>query len=741
VIQLALLLLVTPAQAQDLRVEPYLQLMTSQSVVVRWETEDGDESRIAWGTDEGQLGFEVVGMWWESAGSTSLHEATIDGLEPATRYWYQVHSGAETSGPHDFVTPAAASAEANVRVLAMSDMQIDSGNPTVFEAIVQDGVIPFVTAELGPDLPSELSMALVPGDLVENGWSYDQFAEDFFEPAAPLLSRVPVYPVPGNHEADSPYFFDYFSLPDNGQDEHWWWHDTGNIRVIGLDSNAGYTGQEQLDWLDGVLADACTDDDLDFVFAQLHHPFKSELWLPGENLWSGSVVGRMEAFTTDCGKPSIHFFGHTHGYSRGQSRDHQHLWVNVATAGGNIDYWGEYAQNDYDEFVVSQDEWGFVLIEATAGDAPEFRLRRVSHGNEDVARNNEVRDDLTVRRFNDPPFTPSALSPANDDDVDPEEFLLVGSMFADPDGDAHQGSHWQVAAGCEEFDDPLVDLWQQDRNEYGGEDLASGDELIDGLAGGLNGDTAYCWRVRYRDSGLQWSAWSEPVWFRTSVSRWTENLLRNPGAEDGTDRWEGGPIEALLDGECDGIAPRSGQRYFAVGGMCEDVADVGMATQSVSLALWTGQVDDGEGSARLRGWLRNWGGSDIPSMGMRFLDADGVELGELAPVEVNATSWTEVDEIAAVPSGSRSIEVRLIGTHDAGDDNDSYFDDLELRLVFEVEDTGDDDIDTDDDDSADEDCDDGQAANACDCPSGSALCLVLLPFGVLRRRSGKPIRG
>ncbi len=720
---------VPAAHAQDLRVEPYLQLMTADSVVVRWETDDGQESRVTWGTDEAQLGFEVVGTWWESADSSSLHEVTIDGLQPATRHWYTVHSGASTAGPFDFVTPGDAASEADVRLVAMSDMQKDGSNPTVFEEIVQDGIIPFVTAELGPDLPGELSFAMVPGDLVDNGWAYDQFADDFFEPAAPLFRHVPVYPVPGNHEADTPYFFDYFTLPDNGEDEHWWWHDVGNVRIVGLDSNIGYTTSAQLDWLDGVLAAACTDDALDFVFAQLHHPFKSELWLPGENLWTGSVVSRLEAFTADCGKPSIHFFGHTHGYSRGQSRDHEHLWVNMATSGGNIDYWGEYAQNDYDEFTVSQDEWGFVLLEVNAGDAPAFRLRRVSHGNEDVARDNEVRDDLTVRRFNDGPVAPEGLSPAADELVSPDELLLVGSTFADPDGDLQQAARWQVAVDCESFDAPLVDRWIQGRNEYGGVDLAADDELTDVVVG-LEGDRSYCWRVRYRDAALAWSEWSVPVVFTTRPSRWTDNLLRNPGAEDGVDSWDGGPIESLADGECDGIPPRSGQRYFAVGGMCEPLAEVGVATQAVSLTLWTGQVDSEEATARLRGWMRNWGGSDVPSMGMRFLDGDDIELGEMAPEEFNATEWTELDRSVSVPAGTRSIEVRLIGTHASGDDNDSYFDDLELRLGFDA-----DEPEGDDDDSAGGDNDDSAPAEeACGCSGGGAAALMLLPLGLRRRR-------
>ena len=45
---------------------------------------------------------------------------------------------------------------------------------------------------------------------------------------------------------------------------------------------------------------------------------------------------RLEAFSADCGRPGLLLFGHTHGYSRGQSLEHRHAAVNVATAGGAI---------------------------------------------------------------------------------------------------------------------------------------------------------------------------------------------------------------------------------------------------------------------------------------------------------------------------------------------------------------------------------------------------------------------
>ena len=82
--------------------------------------------------------------------------------------------------------------------------------------------------------------------------------------------------------------------------------------------------------------------------------------------------------STNIAKSSIHFFGHTHGYSRGQSQNHNHLWVNVATAGGAIDYWGAYPQQDYEEYSITQDEWGYVFVEVEAGNDPKFILKRLS---------------------------------------------------------------------------------------------------------------------------------------------------------------------------------------------------------------------------------------------------------------------------------------------------------------------------------------------------------------------------
>ena len=508
------------AAATTLLVRPYLQHATPQAISVLWETDAGDEARLEWGpTPElGQVACgEVVVPWDWLELETTLHRVRIDGLEPDTRYWYRASTGAIASAVHDFRTPPPVGDPGPFRLVAMSDSQRAGAWPDMFREVVEDGVIAYVEATTGGDLADEVAMVVLPGDLVDQGWELEQWTEEFFEPTHQLLRHVPLYPALGNHEGNSLFYFRYLELPDNGTpgyEEHWYHVDYGNLRLIGLDSNEGYRTETQLQWLAETLEATCADDAIDFVFAQLHHPHRSELWTPGNTDYTGEVIALLEGFSTACGKPSVHFFGHTHGYSRGQSRDHAHVMVNVASAGGAIDRWGEHDQQDYEEYVVSQDEWGFVMVEVSGGADPTIQLQRVSRGHADLPRDNEVRDELVVKRFGTPPDTPAAVEPTQASACD-GRVTLTASGFADPGGERHQASHWQVAAACDGFDEPLAESWRQRQNQYMEVDLQADDDLTDELFTGLAAEAgaALCWRVRYRDSTLVWSAWSEPAPF------------------------------------------------------------------------------------------------------------------------------------------------------------------------------------------------------------------------------------
>jgi len=669
--------------AQSIKVQPYLQDASPNSIFIMWETDSLSESIVEWGLSEA-LGNTTSGTANASVGTAMIHEVKLENLDRFTKYYYQVKTNNVVSNIFSFKTPPFASDNQPFRLIAMSDMQRDEAFPNKFHEMVHDGVIDYLEKELGGELIDNLALVMIPGDLVVTGTNYSQWEQHFFDPSHDLFNRVPIYPVPGNHEQNSSYYFQYFKLPDNGSEEfeeHWWHKDYGNVRIIGLDSNSPFTNQEQLDWLEEVLNTTCNADSIDFVFAQLHHPHKSELWTPGESDYTGDVIEKLAQFSTDCGKPSIHFFGHTHGYSRGNSRDHKHLWINAATAGGAIDNWGEFPNYDYDEFTVSQDEYGFVVVEVTSDEDPKVVIKRISRGDQDTIIDNQLRDSITFRLKPSVVSTPIPLSPISEN-IARECVILKANVFsADRAQALHGQSHWQVSNVENNFSNPVKESWKNFENWYFEEDTQASDDLTDEPILGLEENTIYWWRVRYRDRELNWSEWSSVVNFTTGDSAASPNLLLNPGAEDELMHWsvQGGIVESLTDTICDGIFAHSGNRYFAVGGLCEE-SDEAILVQVITVTEFVDSIDTGNFQVNFGGYLSNFGGADLPEMRLIFLDSNNLEIRSSNTISTLNSSWTLLSQWETIPGFTRSIQVELKGTRNAGTDNDSYFDDLFLRL-------------------------------------------------------------
>lgn len=525
------LIFLAQVQAQEknpkMVVQPYLQNASPNAITVMWETSSGEESIVEWGTSN-TLGKKTEGIAFDINFSDSrVHEVTLDGLQRFTNYYYRVKTGNLRSDIYQFKTPPFANDEESFNMIAMSDMQIDLQHPEKFGEVVQEGILAYLNKEFGGELQDNLALVMIPGDLVSSGSNYDHWNGHFFKPSHPLFSQVPVYPVLGNHEDNSQFYVKYFSLPKNGTPayaEHWWYKDYGNTRIIGLDSNDGYRDlKQQLEWLEAVLAKTENDSDIDFVFAQLHHPYKSELWIPGEEAFTGKLVKLLEDFSTKTNKPSIHFFGHTHGYSRGQSKDHKHLWVNVASAGGAIDNWGEFEGKDYSEFTVTQDEYGFVMVEVS-GDRnnPKFTLKRVSRGNNAHPKNNQITDSITVWKKNKAPDIAQTISPKNNEEIKYNEIVLkAGSFKGSMDGAFHAASNWQISTS-KDFTKIIYDSWKQFENWYYLENRQKNDDLTDEKTENLEPNKTYFWRVRYRDQYLNWGDWSTIASFKT-IAQTTEH--------------------------------------------------------------------------------------------------------------------------------------------------------------------------------------------------------------------------
>ena len=677
------LLFFNPITAQNITIQPYLQDAGPHTISILWGTDGDEESIVEWGLTD-SLGNKTIGITDSIVGPARVHEVSLENLERFTKYYYRVKTGAVISEVFHFKTPPFASDHQPFRIVAMSDMQKDNANPDKFQEVVEEGVLQYLEEKFGGDLVDNLALVMIPGDLVVTGTNLDQWKNDFFNPSEKLLSYVPVYPVLGNHEGNSPYFFTYFKLPENGTpdfEEHWWYKDYANVRIIGLNSNGPFDSQEQLDWLQNLLDNSCSADSIDFVFAQLHHPHKSELWTPGASDFTGEVISLLEQFTTDCGKPSIHLFGHTHGYSRGQSRDHKHLWINVATAGGAIDNWGEFSNFDYDEFSVSQDEYGFVMVEITNDDDPKLLIKRINRGDELTTLDNYVSDSVGIRLNPSEVNIPQPIYPMNEE-VIPECVTLMAGDFSAPNIEATHGqTHWQVTDIQNGFNNPIVESWRNFENWYYEINTQEGDDLTDEDITRLEAFSSYLWRVRYRDKEMNWSDWTEPASFTTSASNISPNLLVNSGAENDLENWEieSGIVEALEAQICDGVNPHSGNKYFVVGGLCEH-SDEAIAFQNVDVSSYMDSIDAPLFSVNFGGYLSNFSGTDLPEMKVVFLDETEAFLGESSTLSTLNSSWTLLSVWTDIPPLTRTIRLELKGTRNGGTDNDSYFDDLFVKV-------------------------------------------------------------
>lgn len=538
--------------SQSIVTQPYLQNAEPTSMVIMWETTSGSESTVLYGTTNA-LGLSKTGSVVNGENGYQIHTVELLNLTANTSYNYKVKTGNYQSNVYEFLTPPNPSDDKTFTMVAFSDMQSHTWN---YEKIVNDGIIKYANDNMSGDLSQDIGLVIVPGDLVGEGYHYPQWSDHFFQPAEELFSEVPIYPVLGNHDiwekggndnsnidpgTRSVHYKKYFDLPMNGTSgyyEEWWYKDYANVRIIGLNSEFN-DNQSQLNWFQQVLNDAKTNSNIDFVFAQMHHPHKSELYNSGKT-FSSDAVTMLEDFSTETGKPSIQFFGHTHGYSRGQSRDHGLIMLNVGSGGGRLDNWNEnWPRKDYEEFSVSQDEFGFVLVEVTGGDFPKFELKKVGMGNEDQITPYTIRDEMIVKKVNEKPLTPTAISPVGTSNTT----TLKGSSFSDPDNDGFGSAHFQLSTNSN-FTNLLLDDWKQHENWYMAANTQVNDDLTDVVVNNLTLGNTYYWRVRYRDKALAWSDWSTPTTFIYS-----NNVNYNPIADftSNTTNIEEGELVSFID--------------------------------------------------------------------------------------------------------------------------------------------------------------------------------------------------
>jgi len=295
-LSLFILLLPIASFANRLKAGPILQNVTPYSATISWWTEEEDAGKIIYSDGKHTLTVQ--------SRPANYQKVRLTNLKPSTIYTYQLEGNGYKAGPFSFRTAPKGSEPFRFAVYGDTRTQDDIHRRIVERIVVQ-----------------KPSLAINTGDLVADGRELDQW-ERFFQISQPLIQSVPLYPVLGNHEQNSPLYFRFFSLPGA---ERYYSFNWGDCHFIALDSDEPYlTSPDQLKWLQDDLE---RHKDYPYIIVFFHHPPHT---LVKDRISFAQKVRQVLCPILEKYRVSVVFCGHDHNY--------QHFLINgihyIVTGGG-----------------------------------------------------------------------------------------------------------------------------------------------------------------------------------------------------------------------------------------------------------------------------------------------------------------------------------------------------------------------------------------------------------------------
>ncbi len=311
------------------------------SMTVTWTTRDSSAEtmtrstvlRVSRNADmsnyieiSGQNSGAMVGsartLPYNSAWKT-VHEAEICGLDPDTRYYYQV-GGIGADGREVF------SSTYHFRTAPDPRQTPDRFDFTFVVLGDSRGAPDTLGRTLAKAFENENPLFVsFGGDFVEDGTSQRQW-DDVFNACANVMPYVPILPVPGNHERSSLNYYAQFSLPG---DERWYGFSVGHAVFANLDdcwSGAGKAGTYGVACSGAMTAAASAkQDQVNFMntlfsahaqkpwkFVVHHRPIYSETTDFTHGGWTNTDLAEAWRPVFDAHNVTMVFNGHDHFYQR-----------------------------------------------------------------------------------------------------------------------------------------------------------------------------------------------------------------------------------------------------------------------------------------------------------------------------------------------------------------------------------------------------------------------------------------
>jgi predicted phosphodiesterase len=349
---------------------PYVQQVTSSSVIVAAVTDRPEQLTVRVGAEDedAPLDREVA-----DPEPVEVHGLKVVDLAPATTYRYVVEDAAgRRLGAATFTTAPAAEAT-RVTFLVLGD----SGGTDEEQGELVDGGEELIEEVRGTSddenqqakvcramLEGRADLILHTGDVVYPAGAREDYPAGFFEPFAPLIASVPVYPTLGNHDVKTQGgapFLETFFTPTNGvePDGRTYSFDWANVHFTCLDvqTTSFAPDSPQVAWLERDLA--ATDRQWKVVW--FHNPAIGASTHGDDEGLKASVVPVLERHGVD-----LVLTGHDHVYARFFPVGD----VTYVTSGGggkNL-----YAVNDDPRLAYAESVFHFVRVDV---DGRELTLR------------------------------------------------------------------------------------------------------------------------------------------------------------------------------------------------------------------------------------------------------------------------------------------------------------------------------------------------------------------------------
>ncbi|SMG63608.1 metallophosphoesterase [methanotrophic bacterial endosymbiont of Bathymodiolus sp.] len=261
--------------------EPYLQMLTPESVYIRWLTDDTQLGVVRFGEQSGHMETRKL-----ETSATKNHSVKLSNLKPGTRYYYQTGNrdsfNAFDPEKHWFYTHPENDIPTRVWVIG------DPGVPGELLYQVRDTALkwmqenPLLTdgsddnVNFNTNKP-QINVWIALGDLAYESGTNEQFQSALFEPFENITANTALWPVYGNHDHRRWTYFKIFTLPENAEaggvashTENYYSFDYANAHFVVLDSqgsNRSATGK-MASWLKNDLA----QNTKPWLIAAFHHP-------------------------------------------------------------------------------------------------------------------------------------------------------------------------------------------------------------------------------------------------------------------------------------------------------------------------------------------------------------------------------------------------------------------------------------------------------------------------------------